>query len=174
MKLFALVLMLAALMVLPALAQNPELTNIVAEGKTFQTVAAIDTLHSSLTKTVGPGGQLTSKWRGPIPIYKPRNTGAMAIDSYSLPNAWYVYARKPFYFKGMRAVQGVTASTRFATGDSTGTVSTLVDTTAGVFEGSRWTEIFPCRTVVYGPLQQLRLDPTAADTVYVKPLVIKH
>lgn len=172
MKLFALVLLLVALVALPAVAQNPEIDGIIAQGKVFQSVAGIDTLHSSLTRTIGAGGQLASKWRGPIPIWRPRNTGAMEIERYSLPNAYYVYARKPFYYKAMWAVQGVTASSKFATGDSSGTVSTYIDTIPRVSWSAR--EIFPCWTVVYGPVQQLRFDPTAADTVYVKPIVLKH
>lgn len=172
MKLFALVLLLVALVALPAVAQNPEITNIVAQGKVFQSAAGIDTLHSSLTRTIGAGGQLASKWRGPIPVYRARANGLMEVEKYSLPNAYYVYARKPFFYKAMWAVQGVTASSKFATGDSSGTVSTYIDTIPRVSWAAR--EIFPCWTIVYGPVQQLRLDPTAADTVYVKPLVLKH
>lgn len=167
----ALILLLVVL-ALPALAQNPELTNIIAEGKRFQSVAAIDTLHSSLTRTTGTGGQLATKWRGPVPIYKARNTGAMVLSQYSLPNAWYVYARKPFYYKAMWAVSGSNASVKFATGDSSGTVSTYIDTIPRVSWAAR--EIFPCWTIVYGPVQQLRLDSTASDTVYVRPLVLKQ
>lgn len=172
MRLFALFMLLVALTLpLVAFAQNPELDGIIAQGKVYQSVATNDTLHSSLTRTIGAGGQLATKWRGPIPLYEARNTGEMGIKSYSLPNAWYVYARKPFYYKAMFAVPGVKASSKFATGDSSGTVATYVDTIPRVSWAAR--EIFPCWTVVYGPLQQLRFDPTAADTVYIKPLVIK-
>lgn len=171
MKLFALVLLMLAL-ALPALAQNHDLPNVIAEGKMFQTAAAIDTLHSSATRTIGAGGQAKSKWRGPIPIYRARKDGAMEIDRYSLANAHFVYARKPFYYKAMWAVGGATASSKFATGDSSGVVSTYVDTIPRVSWAAR--EIFPCWTIVFGPVQQLRLDPATSDTVYVKPLVLQH
>lgn len=157
MKLFALVLLLVALVALPAFAQNPDLPNIVAQGKKYQSVAAIDTIHSTLAKA---SSVAATKWRGPIPLYEARNTGAMSVSKYSLPNAWFVYARKPFYYKAI-----------FANGDSSGTVSTYVDTIPRVSWAAR--EIFPCWTVVYGPATQFRFDTTAADTGYVVPLVLK-
>ena len=152
MKLFALVLMLVALVALPALAQLPTATDplagVIVQGKIFQTVATIDTLHSTTTKA---SSVAATKWRGPLPT----------DNGKKLPNAWYVYARKPFYFKGI-----------FPSGDSTGVYSTNIDTTT-INPKYLAQAVYPVWTVIKSPLKQLRLDPTAADTVYVVPLVIK-
>jgi hypothetical protein len=162
MKLFVLFLLLA-LVAVPVFAQLPPnvdpLAGVVMEGKMFQTVAAIDTLHSTLTKAAGVAAV---KWRGPIPIYKAKGSGDMVAGSLSLPNAWYVYARKPFTFKGL-----------LPNGDSTGVYSTAVDTMIVNIHNAYTLHTYPVWTIIKSPLRQLRLDPAASDTVYVRPLVLK-
>jgi hypothetical protein len=159
----ALILLLVVL-ALPAVAQLPPnvdpLAGIATQGKVFQTAAGIDTLHSTLTKAAGVAA---TKWRGPIPVYKARNTGDLVLSQYSLPNAWYVYARKPFAYKGL-----------MINGDSTGVYSTAVDTMIANTHNAYSLHTYPVWAIIKAPLRQLRLDPAASDTVYVLPLVLKQ
>jgi len=170
-RFIALTLMLVALLAAGvALGQQPAdqnfLGNVVTRGKTYQFsgAAAIDTIHSTVTKA---STVAATKWRGPIPIYKALGTGAWKANTLSMPNAWYLYARKPFYFKGI-----------FPNGDSTGVYSTFVDTTSiatstqAVLTG--FEDIFPCKYLLTAPISQLRLDSTASDTLYAVPYVLKQ
>lgn len=167
----ALTLMLVAVLVAGvALAQQPDdlnfLDSALTRGKTYQMsgAAAVDTIHSTQTKA---STVAATKWRGPIPIYTASGTGAWKVSGYSMPNAWYMYARKPFYFKAL-----------FPNGDSTGVYSTNVDTTStttatqAVLSG--FDDVYPCRYLLMAPVSQLRIDSTASDTLYVVPYVLKH
>jgi hypothetical protein len=78
-----------------------------------------------------------------------------------MPNRYFLYARKPFYFKAI-----------FPNGDSTGVYSTNVDTTI-INPKFLAQVVYPCTYTLNQPIAQLRLDSTASDTLYVVPLVTK-
>lgn len=157
MKSTILVLILVAVMAFAAaaVAQDdlPLGLPIRGEAKGFQS-AVLDTLHSSLAK---PSTVAAAKWRGPMTIYKPKDNGDFST-SKAMPNRFDIVARKPFYFKVI-----------YANGDSSGLKHTLVDTTAAARAGTlvAWTDVFACRTTVFGPVSQIRTTPTSGDTVYV-------
>jgi hypothetical protein len=160
MKLFAFILVLVALMAVGASAQQPPITDAVANGKTYIVTAALDTLHSTTTKA---SGVATAKWRGPITYYYPRSTGVWS-SKVSMPIRWHMYARKPFQFKAI-----------YQSGDSSGTVHTLVDTTAVSRAGTlvAWSDVFPVQYTLNAQISQLRIVPASSDSVYVVPQVAR-
>lgn len=164
-RLIALVLAAVALFAVAAQAQQPStidvLGDVVAQGKQYQSAAAIDTVHSGGTK---PSTVAATKWRGPIPIYKVgKKLDPTEIEMYAVPNAWFMYARKPFTFKGM-----------FPNGDSTGTYSTAVDTVIANTHNAYSLHTYPVFYLLKSPVKQLRFDPASSDTVYCVPYVVRN
>jgi hypothetical protein len=163
MKPFAvfLILVFAVAIAGAAIAQDEPLAMVRGEGKGFQS-AVLDTLHSSLVQKTGVGGVSAAKWRGPMTIYKPKDNGDFST-SRAMPNRWEVVARKPFWLKVI-----------YANGDSSGLKHTLIDTTAAARAGTlvAWTDVFACRTIISGPVSQIRTVPTSGDTVYIYPKAV--
>jgi hypothetical protein len=155
--LVALILALVAVLAIAAVAQQPPTYDAVANGKTYQVVAARDTVWSTTTK-----GALVSalKWRGPITYYYPRSAGVWG-SKISMPTRWHLYARKPFNFKAI-----------YQSGDSSGIYHTNVDTVSTERRGMMM-EIFPVAYTLNAQISQLRIVPATSDTVYVVPQVAR-
>jgi hypothetical protein len=160
MRFLALILVLVAVLAICAIAQQPPVADAVANGKTYQAVAERDTVWSTTTKGAGVAA---TKWRGPITYYYPRSAGVWG-SKISMPTRWYMYARKPFYFKAI-----------YQSGDSSGIYHTLVDTLAAGRAGTlvAWSNVFPVEYTLNAQISQLRLYPTTSDTVYVVPQVAR-
>jgi hypothetical protein len=160
MKLIAVILALVAVVAVCAFAQQPPTYDAVANGKTYQAVAARDTVWSTTTKAAGVAA---TKWRGPITYYYPRSAGVWG-SKISMPTRWHMYARKPFRFKAI-----------YQSGDSSGIYHTLVDTLAASRAGTlvAWSDVFPVEYVLNAQISQLRIVPANSDTVYVVPQVAR-
>ena len=162
MRLFlSLILALVAVFAVGAsLAQQPPTTDAIANGKCYIVTAALDTLHSTTTKAAGVAAV---KWRGPITYYYPRSAGVWG-SKVSMPTRWFIYARKPFQFKAL-----------YQSGDSSGTIHTLVDTLSAGRAGTlvAWSDIFPVQYTLTAQIKQLRIKPASSDSVYVVPQVAR-
>jgi hypothetical protein len=156
----ALILVLVAVLAVVAIAQQPPTYDAVANGKTYQAVAARDTVWSTTTKGAGVAA---TKWRGPITYYYPRSAGVWG-SKISMPTRWYMYARKPFNFKAI-----------YQSGDSSGIYHTLVDTLSAGRAGTlvAWSDVFPVAYTLNAQISQLRVVPATSDTVYVVPQVAR-
>lgn len=137
-------------------AQQPP-AGVVAQGKAYA-FTALDTVWSTADRddeTVA-----AAKWRGPVTYYYPKSNGTWG-EREALPTAWYLYARKPFAMKAI-----------LQSGDSTGTVHTLVDTVSAERRGMMM-ELFPVEYILAAQISQLRVTPAGSDTVFAVPLVTK-
>jgi hypothetical protein len=163
MRFLAFILVLVAVVAVCAFAQQPPTYDTVANGKTYQAVAACDTVWSTTTKGAGVAA---TKWRGPITYYYPRSAGVWG-SKISMPTRWHMYARKPFRFKAI-----------YQSGDSSGIYHTFADSTQGAWytageHGNNFIEIFPVVYTLNAQISQLRIVPATSDTVYVVPQVAR-
>jgi len=151
-------LALVCILALAAVAQQPPVEQYTTMGNVY-TAVALDTLHSSITKSASVA---TAKWYGKRAISYIGYNGEPAQRS-SLPIGYYMYANEPFTFKAL-----------YSAGDSTGVATVAVDTmtvTAGVGGGGsgfKW--IYPCTFHLKAPISQLRIAPAGSDSVMVVPL----
>ena len=148
------ILLVALLLLVAATAPAQQPPEGYIHGKTFLVTTALDTLHSTLTKA---SGVAAAKWQGPkvIPISTKSNGDFVTVKA--LPVGWFVYARKPFQWRGLDLA-----------GSLTNSVYTLADTMTTTTNYFR--NIFPCTALIMQPLQQLRVKPASSDTVCAVPI----